>query len=81
MFLGSGSLIQGCELSNYLLLRGPTSFLHCPLLGIQTQFSGSLVEILQAIFHKVVRTAISDTISDFLLIQLHHISKMDDVSK
>ena len=80
MSSGLGSHVQGCQLSNYLFVRGPAFLLCCPLFHIKTCYLGSLAEILQTASYKEVRTTTPETIFIFPLIQLYCIGKMDDIS-
>ena len=83
-FLGypsdSRSLIQRM-LAEWLLVsegsRPP--FFIVPSFVFKLHFSGILAKILQTIFHEMVRTTTSKTISIFPLIQLDHIGKINNI--
>ena len=63
-----------------IVSEGPSPLLCHPLLHIETCLLGNFAHILRTISHKVVGAATSKTILGLLLVQLHCISKMDNVA-
>ena len=68
MSLCSGSLFQGCLLSDSWLLRAQPPFFAIPSLVFKSAFHVDFLIIFWAILHKVVGTPVPETTSAFLLV-------------